>query len=110
MKIKEETINKILVPERMIYNGKVHKLTGLESKYIIKKYVVKTVNKKIDVVYLNSVHPNCDQNTKQFCMPNILRQHKFNKKTQLVIENILTTFNLDDCYFKPWSDISYIQL
>ena len=110
MKIKKETINKILVPEKMIYNRKVYKITGLESKYIIKKYTVKTVNGKIDSVYLDSLHPNCDPDTKQFCIPNILRQQKFNKKIQPILENIIITFNLDDCYFKPWGDISYIQL
>ena len=110
MRIKEEIISKILVPERVIHNGKVYKLTNLGSKYIIKKYTVKTVNKKIDMVYLNSIHPNCDPNTNEFCIPNILRQHKFTKKTQRMLEQILTTFNLDDCYFKPWDDISYTQI
>lgn len=110
MKIKEKTISKILVPERLVHNKRVCKITGLESKYIIKKYTVKIVNGKIDSVYLDSVHPNCDPNTKQFCIPNILRQQKFNKKTQPILENIIITFNLDDCYFKPWGDISYTQL
>lgn len=110
MKAGKKTITKMLIPEKMIYNGKVHQITGLESKYIIRQYVVKTIDKKIDTVYLNSVHPNCDQNTKQFCIPNILRNHKFNRESQLILENILITFNLDDCYFKPWNDISYVRI
>lgn len=110
MKIKERMFHKIIVPERMIFNTKVHKITGIAPQYIIKEYIVKTVDKKIDTVCLKSSHPNCDPNTKQFCIPHMLRQYKFNKESQKMLEFILGTFNLDDCYFKPWNDIRYMSL
>jgi hypothetical protein len=97
---KHESI-KMLIPKTAISDGKINVIKRVDPRYLIKGYVVETLNGYIDNVFVSSPHPNCDPNTNKFCIPNILRKRKFDKQTAKIIEMILITYNLDNCYFKP---------
>ena len=97
---KHESI-KLLIPKTVISDGKINVIKHIDSKYLIRGYIVETLNDYIDNVFISSPHPNCDPNTSKFCIPNILRKRKFDKQTEKIIEAILITLNLDNCYFRP---------
>ena len=107
MEIKNHKLIKVVIPSNLIFNGTVHKLTKVSKKFIIKGFTVKTVNGKIDSLFLNDPHPNADPRTGEFCIPHKLRQVNYNAKAVLTLLTILGTFNLDDCYFTPWTEIEY---
>jgi len=109
MKSCTKVIKRTLVPERLKYKGKLYKITYIENKYIIPCYEVLLINDKVDSVFLRkSIHPNCKPQTAEFCLPPEVRFHEFNKKVQIILENILVSFNLENAYFMPWGDVKYI--
>jgi hypothetical protein len=109
MNLVTKTIKKTLVPERLKYKGQLYKITYLDKKYIIPCYEILLVDKKLDTVYLRkSIHPNCKSATAEFCLPPQIRWHEFTHKVQMLLENTLVTFNLENAYFMPWGDVKYI--
>lgn len=105
--IKNHKIRDVYVPYKMIYKNSIYKITNLDRKFVIRDIIVKTVDNKIDMVFINSPHPNANPNDGEFCIPNYLREHELNKKSLETIRLILCCFNLDDCYFTPWNEIEY---
>lgn len=102
--IQEKEISKILVPDRAIFNGKLRYFKAVGPICIIKKYMVILEDEKIKQVILKTRHPNCHPVTKIFCLPKHLIGKEFNRKIRKEIEYTLMNYNLDDCYFKNWSD------
>lgn len=106
MKVKTIVISTTLIPSRLIYRKEIYSITHIKNEYIIKTYKVFEVDGKVNRIYLESKHPNCDPKTNEFCLPEELKNQKL-KKVKKSIEYFLTTFNLDDCYFVPWEDFKY---
>ena len=107
MEIETQTIRELQTPYKMIYKNEIYELLKFDRKFVIKGFKVKTVNGKIDSVYINSPHPNAKPRTGEFCIPHKLRQLELNENTLTMIKSMLCCFNLDDCYFTPWSEIEY---
>jgi len=100
-------INKKIIPNKIIYNGKIYNIIKLNEKFIIKYYFVEIndENKLIKNIILDSKHPNCDNRI--FCLPKYLTNLKFDKTSQNLIENLLSVFNANNSYFSPWKYIEY---
>lgn len=114
MKTINTKINKFIVPCKMVFKNQIYKLTKVDLKFIIKGYNIKIINNKIDSITLMSPHPNANPRNGEFCIPNKLRKIEItedNKNSILkMVEMIISTFNLDDCYFTPWTEIKYEDL
>lgn len=100
-------INCFIRPKKIIFKHQIYEILDLPFKYIIKGYTIKLCDDKIEAIILNTQHPNADPQTNEFCIPNSLRKHKITKKSKAMINSILYCFNLDDCYFTPWNEITY---
>jgi hypothetical protein len=107
MKIVDHEIRKVNIPYKLIFRNQLHEILDIDKKFIIKGFKVKTVDGKIDSVFLNNPHPNANPRTGEFCIPNSLRKLELNENTLKMIQTILCCFNLDDCYFTPWDEIEY---
>lgn len=107
MEITDHVLKTFIVPKKMIYRSELYKLTKLATKFEIESFIVKTVNGKIDMVILNTPHPNARPGTGEFCIPHTLRSHELNSNSTSMIVSMLSCFNLDDCYFTPWDEIKY---
>jgi len=99
--VKRLDIVKILIPNRVFFQNELHKITYLDNKYIIKKYsVVLKNNFQLEKIQLENIHPNYENN-QGFCISSNLKIQTWNINIQKIIENMLITFNLDNCYFTP---------
>ena len=107
MEIKDHEIRELYVPNKLIFRNEVYEIIDINRKFTIKGYVIKTVDGKVDMVILNNPHPNANPRTGEFCIPSYLRSYTLNEKTLQFIESMLRCFNLDNCYFTPWSEIEY---
>lgn len=107
MKIQDIEVTEFIMPRKLIYKNELYQITKISKKFEIKKYVVKTVDDKIDMIILDNPHPNAIPRTGEFCIPNSLRQHELTKESNSMIISMLSCFNLDDCYFTPWDEIKY---
>lgn len=107
--IEEHNIVKSLIPNKLIYKRVIYKIAELDKKYFIKKYNIKTFKNKIYKLELKIPHPNCHPDTNEFCLPIHLIGEELDQKAYDKIENMLKTFNLDGCYFKPWNELRYIK-
>jgi len=107
MELKENLIKEVLTPCKLIFGNRIFELTKIDKKFIIKNYIIKTVDEKIDSIFIKNPHPNAKPRTGEFCIPNSLRKLDFNKNTLQMIRLMLCCFNLDDCYFTPWNEIEY---
>jgi len=107
--ISESIVDIVLVPTILIYKRKVYKIEQIHKKYFIKKYKISTFKNKIYKLVLETPHPNCHPETKEFCLPVHLIGEELNNKMNYTIETMLKTFNFDGCYFKPWDELRYIK-
>ncbi|MHA1802245.1 MAG: hypothetical protein ACTSWJ_10955 [Candidatus Heimdallarchaeaceae archaeon] len=104
MEREEVFFDRIIIPDRAIYDGMLYRM-NIDRKFILKGYKVKSINKKIDQIFVKGTHPNANPRTREFCIPNKLRKYSLNSETTNVIQTIMRCFNLDDCYFTPWDEI-----
>ena len=113
-----EVTNK-LIPNKLVKGGRVYKIKWVREAYHIPKYqvIVDEHSRIIKVMLLNSFHPNAlekDDSIKgikpsrtvpekvEFCIPKYFVGSKFGKDvTYDIIEKMLMTWNLNDCYYKP---------
>lgn len=107
IKIENKRISNIYVPYRLIFNNEIYQITNIHKKYVIKDLTIKTVNRKIEAIELESPHPNSNPRNGEFCIPDHLRNFEVNEKSIKMIELMICCFNLDDCYFTPWDEIEY---
>lgn len=110
MGIKNIEVKKVIVPRKMIYKNSLFRITDIDQKYIVRSYVVRTVDGKIDSVRLDSEHPNSDPDTNDFCIPFELKNLPLNERTREYIEHMINIFNIDNCYFTPWGEIEYEKI
>jgi len=107
MNIKIHTINTFINPKKIIFNRELFQITKIPSYYHIELYDIKTVNEFIEKVLLFNQHPNANPETGELCIPKLLKKHKVTEQSKNIIHSILDCFNLDDCYFTPWDEITY---
>jgi hypothetical protein len=110
MKIKESKVYDFYIPSKLIFKNKLYEMTKVDKKFIIRGYIVRTIDNQISSIILNNPHPNAHPRTGEFCISNSLRSLKFNKKTKGMIGLMLCHFNLDNCYFTPWNEIEYKRI
>lgn len=106
MNVVIKKIDTFLAPQKVIYKNCIYKITQLNSKYFIKGYKVLLVNDMIEGVTLDNLHPNADPTDGDFCMPEVLLGIELNQKSINSINSMLCCFNIDDCYFTPWGEIT----
>jgi len=107
MEIKRVDIKDLIVPRRLIFRNELYKILNYPDKYVIKGYTVTLVDNKIDEVTIRDSHPNANPTNGEVCIPHLLREFQLNKDTKKMISEILSCFNLDNCYFTPWDEIQY---
>lgn len=107
MELKRIKVRNLIVPRRLIFKNEFYKILDYPNKYVVKGYTVVLVDNKIDEIEIGDSHPNANPRTGEFCIPNTLRNFPLNDETKKIIHNILSCFNLDDCYFTPWHEIQY---
>jgi len=101
----------IIVPDRAIFRRKVYQM-DIEPELFLKGYkIIKTEKGLIDKIFIRGKHPNADPRTREFCIPFAFRHMSIldGKKVENLIENKLSCYNLDDCYFIPWDKIDLIE-
>ena len=102
------TVKKEIIPSKLIYKSKIKKITKVNDYLKIKYYNLYIDNTtkyiKIKLVF---PHPNCDPKTGWFCLPPKFKVEVFTKEIKDSIEGILSTYNLDNCYFSPWRHFRY---
>lgn len=106
-KIEEDRIRKVIKPEKLIYKRELYRIIDIPKKFTITEFVIKSVDGKLDNVFVPTPHPNVNPINKKLCIPNSMRSLDVTKNTIIMIENILNCFNLDNCYFTPWDEIQY---
>ena len=101
-------INKKIIPNRILYNSEIWNITSVDEKFVIYSYILELDEEGyIRNLILESKHPNCEPINNRFCLPNYIYQLKFNDQTRKLIENLLSTFNVNNAYFSPWKYIKY---
>lgn len=109
LEIKDTIVRNVVVPDKLIYRNEIFKIIDIHPKFIIKGFIVKTVNGNLDIIKVSNPHPNVNPINKNLCIPNRLRTLPLTPNTIIMIETILRCFNLDDCYFTPWDEIQYAK-
>lgn len=104
---------KEIIPNKLICNNSLYDITLNSDKYIIKRIVIVTnENNKISRIMIldgDGIHPNCDPESKEFCLPDSIKGMEFNDNTLEVIENTIKIFNFDSAFFQPWNDFNIKQ-
>lgn len=101
----EVVIDRIIVPNRLIFKKQCKKIIEVDEKFIINEYKLYfTTSSELEKVTICSFHPNCDPHNGELCLPRSLGMKRADNTIVLLVENLLRTFNLDDCYFQPWSE------
>jgi len=105
MELTTVEVKTLLVPRYMIYKNELYNITNLDRKYVVKGYIVELIDGKIFNIILNGIHPNANPVNNDFCIPESLYDKKLTDEIKNNIENMIRTFNVDDCYFTPWGEI-----
>lgn len=104
------SIKKIITPNRLIYDNQLFDITSIDSDYVITEFRIFLEKEKIQKVLINSLHPNCESETQEFCLPSSIKEANFMDNSKIIIkqlEVLLKTFNFKNCYFTPWEVFSY---
>jgi len=107
MELTKIKINELIVPKRLIFRNELYRILDYPNKYLTTGYRVVLVDGKIDEIEIDNLHPNANPRTGELCIPNSLRDFSLNDESKKMIYNILSCFNLDNCYFTPWDEIQY---
>lgn len=107
--MKQYLITKKIVPERMIYNNKIYRITKIDPNYIIDKYSIRVTDgkNKLISIKLDADHCNADPYTDLFCLSANIKYKKLTGDLIKTIENLIRTYNLNNCYFTPFNYIEY---
>ncbi|MCK5610872.1 hypothetical protein KAR91_53860 [Candidatus Pacearchaeota archaeon] len=102
------TVKKRIAPIRIIFQDRLRDLTYVHPKFLCDEFDIHlTEGRRLSRVRLKHLHPNCDPKTRELCLPHSLEDKKADKSLIGHLTVILETFNLDDCYYQPWKDITY---
>ncbi len=101
-------IHKKIIPERIIYQNKIYKITKINPNYIIDIYTLfLNKNNQLIEVKLDADHCNADPYTDLFCLSSNIKFKKLSGDLIKTIESLIRTYNLNNCYFSPWKFIEY---
>jgi hypothetical protein len=104
-------IKKKIIPEKLISNDKFFRIKLIDNKYITREFEIHLNNKtkKIEKLRITKGrHPNCDPKTKDFCMPEFLKEQQFNSESMDLIINMIKLFNFKSSYETPWNSFELI--
>lgn len=109
--MKTKLYKKRIVPNRFFYQGKLFRITEISLDYVITECRIEVNNNDtINKVLINAKHPNSDPKTNEFCLPECLKGAELNKLSLRTIEDMLSSFHLDDCYFLPSEELKWERL
>lgn len=103
------TIERILVPNLLVYKKIPYKIEWVDKKYFIKKYSITTYKNKLLKLTLDTPHPNCHPTEHDFCLPENFIEMKIDDLNTKKLEILLKTFNLDNSYFRPWDELRFTK-
>lgn len=101
----KETIS----PDKLIYDSNFYNIEITDFNYIINGFHIYTKKNKIQNIKLNCSHPNCNPKTKEFCIPDFIKDLEVTKESIQIIINMLKLFNFDNSYYQPWIAFKYIR-
>lgn len=93
-------INKI-IPNRVIKDKNVYEITHLDSMFHLGGFEVSTENDKVINIRLFGIHPNCDPDTDNFCLPDFKKGIDFTTDYLNLLKTNIQTYYLDNCFFNP---------
>ena len=107
--MKQYSITKKIIPERMIYKNKIYRIAKIDPNYIIDKYSIRVTDgkEKLISIKLDADHCNADPHTDLFCLSNNIKFKKLSSDLIKIIEGLIRTYNLNNCYFTPFNFIEY---
>jgi hypothetical protein len=98
-------------PKKIICNQRCYNIEILNKKYIIKALNIYTDKNnfisKIEII--DGEHPNCDPETKEFCIPENLKERKFDSIDFSLIEKMIGVFDFNSSFYMPWADFNIID-
>ncbi len=87
----------------MRFKGNVYDITSVDRDYIIREFDIIVEDMKIKRVILKDKHPNCNPETNEFCLPTEFEGMNLNPSVIPLIEGLLKIYNLENCFYSPWS-------
>ena len=105
-----KVIKKIIIPSRLIYEKQLYKITKISKKYVIREYMITEINGRFDSLFVTTPHPNVNPKTNMFCIPSFIDDSFIDENFKKLLESLMSTFNVDNCYFTPIGDIEYRKL
>ena len=122
--MKTVVINQDVVPNRIVFQNKVFKITNLPDYFIIKKPEIIYNDKTHSIKYINiglSHHPNSSnreniippqklRSKSEWCISNYFKDMNFTDERIPEIIKALKTWNYNSCYWKSWTLISYEEM
>lgn len=92
---------KKIIPNRVIMNKNVYRITYISKMYHMDGFEISTENDKVSNIRIFGFHPNCDPETDIFCLPDFKKDvHLTDNYLNLIMSNI-QTYYLDTCFFNP---------
>ena len=98
----------MIFPDKLIYDHSFYKIKVTDPDYVINGFQVYTEENKIQKIKLNCSHPNCNPNTKEFCIPDCVKNLEINEESLKTIISMLKLFNFDNSYYQPWISFDYV--
>jgi hypothetical protein len=95
-----------IVPKIMNYQNKIYDILYVDPKLVIKNFKINLERFKLHSLILSNPHPNCNPNTKIFCLPPDLLGKKI-EDVRNILNYLISVYNMDSCYFSPWGLIKY---
>jgi len=104
-------INKKILPSLIITNHKLYKILSIvDPDLIIKNYSIIIKHGKIKKVKIVGRHPNANDLNNEFCLPTGVIGKQLNSDIIKFIEYLISTYFLDNCYFRPYGMITYKKI
>jgi len=100
-----------IIPNRVVQDKNVFKITHLGKQLHIDGFEICTENEKVINVRLFGIHPNCDPDTDNFCLPEFKKGVVFTADYLNLITTNIQTYYLDNCFFNPTGkDLRYEKM
>jgi len=106
-------IHKEYHPSLLKLRNEFKEITFVKDEYIIKNvkifYTKVEDGIKVGKVFIDAKHPNSDPRTNEFCVATEIKNLKSIDINVLIplLEQMFTTYNLDNPYYSPFGDFKY---
>jgi len=96
-------VPKVCVPSKAVYRKQVYDILDYDDRLIIKGYKIRIKEGRIKCLTLKSecLHPNCNPYNNEFCLPHTVIGGQLGDQMLFRINQLLSTYYLDDCYEFP---------